>query len=210
MERKSAELQRPLIFPPLVEWHYIDLYQGSNRLKPLVYRLVSNPHGMDMGQGVSRRQFLRGDIGNLRPVIHPPWFQTEQHFLAHCNRCGDCLSVCETGILECNASGYPQVNFQNGECSFCAACVKACSSGALVQQPNDAPWSLHATINTASCLASRGVLCQVCADHCLARAIRFARAAYAIATPILDQTACTGCGACVAPCPVNAIRMEAR
>lgn len=160
-----------------------------------------------MGDAISRRQFLRGDIANLRSAIRPPWFQTEPHFLAHCDQCGECLTACETGILERDASGYPQVNFQKGECSFCAACVKACPTGALAQQPGEAPWSVHAALNTAFCLASRGVLCMVCGDHCTARAIRFARAAYAIATPILDQAACTGCGACVAPCPVNAIRM---
>lgn len=162
-----------------------------------------------MGQDISRRQFLRGDIGNLRPVIHPPWFQTEQRFLAHCDQCGDCLTVCEAGILERDARSYPQVNFQKGECSFCAACVQVCPSGALVQEPGVAAWSVHATMNTASCLASRGVLCMVCADHCATWAIRFASAAFAIATPILDHAACTGCGACVAPCPVNAIRMLA-
>lgn len=160
-----------------------------------------------MDQGISRRQFLRGDLGNFRRAIRPPWFQTEQRFLAYCNRCGDCLTACETGVLGRDASGYPQMNFQNAECSFCAACVTACPTGALAQQAHVAPWSVHATINTASCLANRGVLCMVCADHCAPRAIRFAPAAYAIATPILDQSACTGCGACVAPCPVNAIRM---
>lgn len=160
-----------------------------------------------MGQGISRRQFLRGDIANLRSVTRPPWFQTEQRFLAHCDQCGNCLAVCETGILEFDTNGYPQVNFQNGECSFCTACVKACPTGALVRKSGGAPWWLHATVNTVSCLANRGVLCMVCADHCAPQAIRFAPAAYAIATPILDQAACTGCGACVASCPANAIRM---
>lgn len=162
-----------------------------------------------MGQGISRRQFLSGDIANLRPAIRPPWFQTEQSFLTHCDQCGECLTVCPTGILGRDASGYPRVNFQNGECSFCAACVKACPTGALRRQPGVAAWSLHATVNTASCLANRGVLCMVCADHCAPRAIRLASGAYAIATPILDPTACTGCGACVAPCPVGALRMLA-
>ncbi len=160
-----------------------------------------------MDQGISRRQFLRGDIGNLRPAVRPPWFQTEQSFLARCDQCGNCLTACETGILERSTSGYPQVNFQNGECSFCAACVQACPTGALAQQTGAAPWPLHASINTASCLASRGVLCLVCGEHCTAQAIRFPRAAYAIAAPILSQAACTGCGACVAPCPASAIRM---
>lgn len=160
-----------------------------------------------MEQIISRRQFLRGDISNLRPALPPPWFQTEQSFLAHCNQCGDCLTACENGILERGADGYPQVNFHNGECQFCAACVRACPTGALEQKPGVAPWSLHASINTASCLASRGVLCMVCGEHCAARAIRFPPSAYAIGAPILDQAVCTGCGACVAPCPVSAIRM---
>jgi len=98
-------------------------------------------------QGISRRQFLCGDIGNRHPALYPPWFQSEQRFLAYCDQCGDCLTACETGILERGAGGYPQVNFDNGECSFCAACVQACPTGALAQQPGAAPWSLHASIN---------------------------------------------------------------
>ena len=162
-----------------------------------------------MEQGISRRQFLRGDIGNFHPALPPPWFQTEQGFLELCNQCGDCLAACKNGILERGTGGYPQVNFYNGACEFCAACVQACPTGALAQRPGVAPWSLHASINTASCLPSRGVLCLVCADHCTAQAIRFPRSAYAITAPILNQAACTGCGACVAPCPGNAIRMFA-
>jgi ferredoxin-type protein NapF len=158
-----------------------------------------------MDQGISRRQFLRGDIGNRRSALPPPWFQTEQSFLAHCDQCGDCLTACKTGILERGAGGYPQVNFHNGECSFCAACVQACPTGALVQRPGAAPWSLHAFINTESCLASRGVLCLVCGEHCAAQAIHFPRAAFAIAAPILNRATCTGCGACVASCPAHAI-----
>lgn len=160
-----------------------------------------------MDQGINRRQFLRGDIRNISPTFRPPWSSPESDFLAICDQCGDCLSACETGILERGDGGYPQVNFHNGECSFCAACVNSCQTGALAQHHSNVPWQLHAIFDTENCLASRGVMCLVCGEHCITQAIHFPRTTFAIGTPILNQATCTGCGACVATCPANAIRM---
>ena len=43
-----------------------------------------------------------------------------------------------------------------------------------------------------------------------ARAIRFPLVAGGVPRPEIDTGACTGCGACVAPCPVNAIERVPR
>ena len=51
------------------------------------------------------------------------------------------------------------------------------------------------------------MLCLVCGEHCAAEAIRFPRAAFAMAAPSLNLMACTGCGACVSRCPAGAIHM---
>lgn len=159
-----------------------------------------------MPGNLSRRQFLRGDVASRRRPVRPPWALAESEFLNRCDRCGKCQAACETGILVTGDGGYPQPDFFLGECSFCGACAAACPTGAL-HRSAARPWTLHAEFSD-SCLAARGITCQVCADQCPTNAIRFPpRLAPVTATPVLVLSACNGCGACVAPCPVRAVRM---
>lgn len=159
-----------------------------------------------MSASISRRQFLRGDLSSRRPALRPPWALSGDGFLDRCDRCGKCLDACGPGILVAGDGGYPQPDFYLGACTFCGQCAAACPTGALDRRLPQ-PWTLKATISD-SCLAQRGITCQVCADQCPARAIRFPpRLAPAVAAPVLNSPACTGCGACVAPCPVRAIRV---
>ncbi|MBL8673095.1 MAG: 4Fe-4S binding protein [Alphaproteobacteria bacterium] len=58
-----------------------------------------------------------------------------------------------------------------------------------------------------SCLSASGVACRVCAEHCEHGAIRFRLMSGGRSSPLLDAAACTGCGACRAPCPVGAISL---
>lgn len=158
-----------------------------------------------MSAHLSRRQFLRGDVASRRPAVRPPWALDEPEFLSRCDRCGKCQSACEAGILIKGDGGYPQPDFFLGECTFCGRCAEVCATGAL-NRSAARPWTLHAEISD-SCLAQRGITCQVCADQCPAHAIRFPPRLAPAAVPILVLAACSGCGACVAPCPVRAIRM---
>ena len=66
--------------------------------------------------------------------------------------------------------------------------------------------SPHARVG-AGCLARRGIVCQSCRDACPEGAIRFRPRLGRVAEPEVDLAACTGCGDCVAPCPVAAIRI---
>lgn len=153
---------------------------------------------------LSRRAFLR--VGSpVEPAIRPPWAQPEPVFLARCTRCGDCLRACGTGVIVAGDGGYPRVDFTRGECTFCGDCAAACVPAALQRTEEAKPWLLVAAIGDA-CLAPRGVECRVCGESCDARAIRFRPRLGGVALPELDATACSGCGACVAPCPTQAVR----
>lgn len=161
-----------------------------------------------MTTGITRTQFLRGDFSGSRHAIRPPWAVAEADFVAVCSRCGDCLGACPEKILEKGRGGFPVVNFGLGECSFCRDCVRACKSGAL-RGVKQAPWNLKASI-APSCLALKQVVCRSCGESCPTGAIRFRIAANAVARPELDAAACTGCGACVGPCPVAAVTIAER
>jgi ferredoxin-type protein NapF len=60
----------------------------------------------------------------------------------------------------------------------------------------------------AECLALQQVDCRVCGEVCDASAIHFALSAGSVAKPVLNEVDCTACGACIAPCPTAAIRIE--
>jgi ferredoxin-type protein NapF len=152
----------------------------------------------------SRRGFLRGRPRAVAP-LRPPWALPESEFADRCSRCGDCLKACPTRILAVDDGGYPGVDFSRGECTFCGACRTACRTGALA--PGEIPWRLTLIIGE-SCLPLRGVECRSCEDSCDAAAIRFRPRLGGPAPPAIDTERCTGCGACVAPCPTGAITFK--
>jgi ferredoxin-type protein NapF len=130
----------------------------------------------------------------------------EARFTDACTRCGDCERACPQRILVRGDGGFPEVDFRRGECTFCGRCVEACVAEAFVSRAQP-PWLAFAGV-AADCLARRGVVCQTCGDACEARALRFQhKSGHRVPVPVIDAAVCTGCGACVASCPVNAIGM---
>lgn len=153
----------------------------------------------------SRRNFLRGNFSSTNSgVTRPPWALAEEAFLAVCSRCGDCARACPTRIVVQGAGGYPAIDFAKGECTFCGECASHCQPAALRRNEGAAPWSLRAEIGDG-CLARQAVECRVCGEMCEPAAIRFQPRLGGAALPLLDGERCTGCGACVAPCPASAI-----
>jgi ferredoxin-type protein NapF len=153
---------------------------------------------------VSRRQFMRGDFKSRRTPQRPPWALAEELFLAACSFCGECVPVCPTKIVVM-VRKYPEVDFKRGECTFCGACAAACQDGALLRMDSQtAPWVIKAQI-ADTCLPHRGVECRICGDYCQVAAIRFSPRPGGPPVAEIDAGSCTGCGACIAPCPAMAI-----
>lgn len=149
----------------------------------------------------SRRSLLGGSAAPMRP----PWAVAD--FAVACSRCGECVPACPAGVLGRDPDGTPVFIGGNEGCTFCRACVESCKTGAL--DPGlGSPWSVHAVLQDARCLASMGVHCQSCADACEASAIRFRPRLGGPPVPALDDAACTGCSACTTACPADALTLH--
>lgn len=146
----------------------------------------------------------------LVPVLRPPGAVAEPDFLAGCTRCGDCVAACPHGAVVLaparlrQAAGTPMIDPAGAPCRSCpdAPCIAACGPGVL--RP-DAPRRMGtARLSPFDCLAGGASFCSVCVERC---PVPGALAVGDDGRPVVDPSACTGCGVCqhVCPAPVPAI-----
>jgi len=158
---------------------------------------------VEQSVNLSRRNLLRGRVSTTPPPIRPPGALAEPEFTSKCTTCDECVTACPEGIIFRGSGGYPEVDFRRGECTFCMRCVDVCADEALSASTQPL-WQLELRV-LDNCLARGQVVCQACADVCEAEAIRFAPKLGSVATPRIDKDSCTGCGACIAACPEDAL-----
>lgn len=150
----------------------------------------------------SKRKLMRRDRDKDHTLL--PWVRGVDAFIENCTRCGDCLNNCPEKIIELDEGGFPFINFKLGECTFCKHCVEVCEQPVFSSTETE-PWLNKAHVSN-QCLAFNSVYCRSCAEVCPEQALSFALAINA--QPNIDNNKCNGCGACVAPCPANAISVE--
>lgn len=156
-----------------------------------------------MATSIARREFLGiRQMSGYRRILPPG--ATDEGLLA-CNGCGDCADACPTHIIGL-VGDLPSLDFSLGECTFCGQCAKVCPE--QVFQGNSRYRIPYVALITDNCLARNQVECQSCRDACPEQAIRFRPQIRGAFLPVLDDEACTGCGACVSVCPVAAIKVR--
>jgi len=150
-----------------------------------------------------RREFLRGHF-DKSDFLRPPGALDLASFVESCTRCGDCAANCPQAIITADEDGFPMVDLNARGCIFCGECAEACQPAAILPTQT---WSYRAAVSD-NCLSLQGVTCRSCEYHCDESAIRFRLMTGGRSAPLIDLETCTGCGACVAPCPSDAITVE--
>lgn len=136
----------------------------------------------------------------------PPWTRQDIEFTDICTRCSACVEACETQIIIKGDGDFPEIDFRDNECTFCQQCATICPESLF--DLTQAPWQITAQLQD-TCLTLQGIWCQSCKDACEPAAISFILSVGNAPKPSINTDACTGCGACVSPCPSNAIKLLA-
>jgi MauM/NapG family ferredoxin protein len=155
-------------------------------------------------------------------LIRPPG-TSEAKLLSDCIRCGECVKVCPTGVIQPGnreAAGIwmPVLDTRLGYCDYgCNACGQVCPTGAipdLALEDKQHTVIGVAAINRDTCLPwAEGTPCIVCEEMCPVppKAIRLDRGGRGrgasggndIQRPRVIEDLCIGCGICEYQCPVE-------
>ncbi|ODT01964.1 MAG: ferredoxin-type protein NapF [Mesorhizobium sp. SCN 65-20] len=151
---------------------------------------------------ITRRSFLTGREARSTTIAPPG---VRGGWLAACTGCGACVEACPTSIIGL-VEARPALDFSTGECLFCGECASVCPEP--VFDPVAARTFCHVVAISDACLTHSGVACMTCRDACPEAAIVFRPRIGGPFVPELKASACTGCGACIAPCPAGAIAVS--
>ncbi len=181
--------------------------------------------------GVSLPVFGRLDgltdkVSNAR-LIRPPGSLREKDFLELCQRCGLCMKVCPTNVInptlaEAGMGGFwtPHLIMIQGYCEYtCTLCGSVCPTDAIrdfsVKEKIERPIKIgSAYVDRGRCLPWSGnAPCIVCEEHCPTspKAIYLRNEVVTgpdgkripVQLPYVDLKKCVGCGICEFKCPVR-------
>ena len=174
---------------------------------------------------------LDGQIDKISDprLIRPPGSLPEKSFLELCQRCGLCMKVCPTNVInptlaEAGMAGFwtPHLIMTQGYCEYtCTLCGSVCPTGAIremgvkekINQPvkigsaymdrgRCLPWSGKCTLHRLPGSLpdlTQGDLCQKGYCDCSGRK------KLKVQLPYVDLQKCIGCGICENKCPVRGL-----
>lgn len=162
-------------------------------------------------------------------LIRPPGSLPEKDFLEVCQRCGLCMKVCPTNVInptltEAGVAGFwtPHLMMTQGYCEYtCTLCGSVCPTGAIrnvtVAEKINQPIKIgSAYIVRGRCLPWSGnAPCIVCQEVCPTSpkaiylrkdvAILADGKAQELQLPYVNLKTCVGCGICENKCPVRGL-----
>ena len=165
-------------------------------------------------------------------AIRPPGSIREEDFLKRCIKCGECMRVCPTNVIQpaLLESGFeglwtPILMNKIGYCEYnCVLCGQVCPTGAIMplkveQKIGKPPFKEPIKVGTAfydrgRCLPwAMHTECIVCEEMCPTspKAIWFKTVELKVRKgktkllkqPYIDTNLCVGCGICENKCPVR-------
>jgi polyferredoxin len=165
-------------------------------------------------------------------LLRPPGGDDERTFLNLCVRCGECLKVCPTNVLqptifEAGLEGVfsprlvPRLIFQQSYCEYtCTLCGQVCPTGAiprLTEELKHAHPTGKAYFDHSLCLPwAEKTPCIRCEEMCPApdKAIKILNTLkikdkdgqeVEIQQPYVDRDLCVGCGICESNCTIEGV-----
>jgi polyferredoxin/Fe-S-cluster-containing hydrogenase component 2 len=174
---------------------------------------------------------LDGQIDKISDpkLIRPPGSLPEKNFLEVCQRCGLCMKVCPTNVInpaltEAGMAGFwtPRLIMNQGYCEYtCTLCGSVCPTGAIreigVKEKISEPVKIgSAYIDRGRCLPWSGnapcIVCQeVCPTSPKAIYVKKDRVTapdakkLEVQLPYVDLQKCIGCGICENKCPIRGL-----
>lgn len=165
-------------------------------------------------------------------VIRPPGALPEGDFLRRCIKCGECMKVCPTNVIQpalleggFEAIWTPVLINRIGYCEYnCVLCSHVCPTGAIIPLTVEKKVGKPGTqkpLKVGTAFYDRGrclpwamnVECIVCEEVCPTspKAIWFQPfelqqrdgSVKVLKRPYIDPNLCTGCGICENKCPVR-------
>lgn len=203
------------------------LFLARRTLQSIIPKVSETGKKRNVDLNIARRTVLGVAAGAVwayaaRPVraktsphLRPPGARDESQFVGLCTRCGNCLRVCPSRIIERDVgqNGWatlftPVLRFENDYCrEDCIRCTQVCPSGAITRLSLAEKMGIRIglpQVDMNVCLLGNDQECSVCKRWCPYDAIRyvFSEMEYTL-KPQIDPHKCTGCGACEAACPTE-------